>query len=188
MGVWGQFVTRRLCCTFLLRGSTEYSSRSSPPAQERVLHKLLQHVSFPQAAILCELLQCGSLPQGPVLQEQAAALWVSHTVISPARKFALKQASHWVTAFFQASTCSRVGFLHGLQVEVFSSKDLHGLQGQSCLTMVFITRISALVPGPLPPPSLLTSVLAGLFLSSILTPLSSCTWCCTGFFSLFPNT
>jgi len=51
-------------------------SRVRSLSQETVLHKLLQHESFPWAAALHELPQRGSLPQGAVLQEQADPVWV----------------------------------------------------------------------------------------------------------------
>ena len=60
---------------------------------ETVLHKLLQHDSFPRAAALPKLPQHGSFPQGAVLQEQAAPAWAFMGVTSPASKPAPAQAS-----------------------------------------------------------------------------------------------
>jgi len=60
---------------------------------ETVLHKLLQHESFPRAAGLHKQHQCGSLPQGAVLQEQTASAWVFHGVTSPTSKPAPAWAS-----------------------------------------------------------------------------------------------
>jgi len=69
------------------------------------------------------------------------------------------------------------GPFHGLQVEICSTVDLHGMQGTACLTMVFITSCKGRVSAPTsrappPPPSSLTVVSAELFLSHRLTPLS----------------
>ena len=58
-------------------------------SQETVLHKLLQREYFPRAAALHKLPQHGSLPQGGVLQEQAAPVWVPHWVTSSVSKPAL---------------------------------------------------------------------------------------------------
>jgi len=68
--------------------------------------------------------------------------------------------------------------LRGMHVDICSTVDIHGLQGATCLTMVFPmgcrAKISAPAPGaPPPPPSSLTLVPAELFLSHILT-LSCC--------------
>ncbi|XP_056204777.1 E3 ubiquitin/ISG15 ligase TRIM25-like isoform X5 [Falco biarmicus] len=60
------------------------SSVGSLP-REPDLQELLEGESFPWAAPLHELLQCGSLPQGDVLQEQAAPAWGPRGVTSPAR-------------------------------------------------------------------------------------------------------
>jgi len=87
-----------------------------------------QRESFPWAAALHELPQCGSLPRGAVLQEQAAPVWVPHGVTSPASKLALTWAplcmglqilsgacssagSPQGHSLLQASTCSSVGSL-----------------------------------------------------------------------------
>lgn len=45
-----------------------------PLLQKTVLHKHLSPECFPEAAGFFELLQSGSLPQGSVLQEQAAPM------------------------------------------------------------------------------------------------------------------
>jgi len=54
--------------------------------RETVLHKLLQHESFPRAAALHELPQSGSLPRAAVLQEQAAPAWVPHRGHKPCQQ------------------------------------------------------------------------------------------------------
>jgi len=93
-------------------------------------------------------------------------------------------------------TCSSVGFprghsllqapppAHGLQVNICSTVDLHGLQGDSLPhhgLLHGLQGISVLLPGPPPPPcSLLTLVSAALFLSRVLTPLFHCSFCCAG--------
>jgi len=138
----------------LLPPQGEDSSHSSPaPAsrflsQETVLHKLLQPESFLRSAGLHKLPQCGSFPQGAVLQEQATPAWVPHGVTNPARKPAPVWAplstgpqvlagacssvgSPWDHSFLQASTCSGVGSLPRVQVDICSTLDLHGLQGDS---------------------------------------------------------
>lgn len=72
------------------------------------------------------------------------------------------QASHRFKAFFQAPTCSGMGLLQGLQVNLCIIFAVHVLQGHNCLTMIFImvcTRTSTPALGaPLPLPSLLTLV------------------------------
>ena len=126
------------------------SSVGSLP-QETVLHKLLQCESFPQAAVLHELLQRGSLPWGAVLQEQTAPAWVPRGVTSPASKpapaWAPLSTGPWVRRSCQESALAwalcrlhlpsghihllQCGVLHWLQVDICSTVDLHGLQGDS---------------------------------------------------------
>lgn len=53
--------------------------RGSLP-QKKVCHKLLQHESFQQVAVLAKLLQCGSLSWSAVLQEQTAPVQAFHRV------------------------------------------------------------------------------------------------------------
>jgi len=86
--------------------------------------------------------QRGSFTRGAVLQEQTAPVWVPHGVTSPASKPApvwaslsmgpqvlpgvcSSMGSPWAHSLRQASTCSSV--LHGLQVDICSTMDLHGL-------------------------------------------------------------
>lgn len=64
-----------VCCSFLIM-LFSCSSMGSPP-WGIVLHQLLQHGSFLQAAAPEELLQCETFPQGAVLQGQTAAVWVA---------------------------------------------------------------------------------------------------------------
>jgi len=73
------------------------------------------------------------------------------------------------------------GVLPGLQVDICSTMELFGLQGDSLPDCVFFTGyrgISAPVPGAPPsPPSSLILVSAGWFLSHILTPLLAAMQC-----------
>jgi len=115
---------------------------------ETVLHKLLQCESFPQAAALHKLSQYGSFSRGAALQEQAASAWV-HTgsqalpanllrrgILSPWihrswQEPAPSHAPHRVTASFRHPPALEWGPFHGLQVDICSTVDLHGLQGVS---------------------------------------------------------
>jgi len=113
---------------------------------ETVLHKLLQCESFPRAAALHKLPQRGSFARGAVLQEQSAPAWVPHGVTSAASKSlkllspqvcrswqepAPAWAPHGVTASFRYPAALAWGPFHRLQVEICSTVDLHGLQGDS---------------------------------------------------------
>jgi len=69
--------------------------------------------SLSQETVLHELLQCGSLPWGAVLQEQAAPAW----------------ALHGVTASLGHPPTPVWGPFHGLQMDICSTVDLHGLWG-----------------------------------------------------------
>jgi len=118
-------------------------------SQETVLHKLLQHESFPQAAALHELPQRGSFPWGAVLQEQAASAWVPHGVTYSTSKSAPAwvslssrvhrlwqepapvRAPHGVAASFRHTSGPAWGLFLRLQVEICSTVDFHGLQGAS---------------------------------------------------------
>jgi len=76
---------------------------------ETVLHKLLQHESFPRAAALHKLPQCVSLPRAAALQEQAAPVWVPQGVTSPASTPALAWASLSMGPQVLAGACSSAG-------------------------------------------------------------------------------
>jgi len=78
-----------------------------------VLHRLLQHESFPRAAALHQLPQRGSLPWGAVLQEQAAPVWVPRGVTSPASKPVPAWASLSTGPQVLAGACSSVGSPRG---------------------------------------------------------------------------
>jgi len=114
---------------------------------ETVLHKLLQRESFPWAAALHELPQHESFPWAAVLQEQAVPAWVPPGVTSPASKpapvwaslprFKGPARSLLQCGFPMGSQPSSgihllwCGVFHGLQVDICSTVDLHGLQGES---------------------------------------------------------
>jgi len=113
-----------------------FSVRTFP--RDRVLHTLLQCEPFPQAAVLHKLLQRRYFPWGAVFQEQASPVWVSYGVTNPASK----PAPAWVPL----STGPQVllgpqtpldiyllwhEVLHGLQVDICSTVDLHELQEDS---------------------------------------------------------
>jgi len=150
-GSYGQFITCCLSRSLSLRGGLltlfPCSSMGSLP-QETVLHKLLQRESFPPTAALPELPQRGSLPWSAVLQEQAAPAWAPLGVTNPASKPAPLWAplstgpqvlagacssagSPWGHSFLQASICFSLRSLPGLQVDLCSIVDLHGLQGNN---------------------------------------------------------
>jgi len=150
-----------------------------------VLHELLQRESFPQAAVLHELLQPGSFPRGAVFQEQTAPVWLCHRITGPARKPAPVWAPHGFTAS-----------LRGLPAPTWSparaagGDPLHhgppwaaGTQPAPPWSTPWAAEEPLLqcLEHLLPPPSL-TLVYAELFLSHILTPLSSCSCCCAAAF------
>ena len=175
-GACSQFIMLSLP---LLPPQEDDSSHSSPawgPSHGKQSSTNYSNMSPSHRLQFHELLQCGSLPQGAVLpanllQRGLLSLWGHRSCQEPAPV----QASHRVTASFGHIHLLRHGILHGLQVDICSTINLHRLQGTACPTMVFTTgcwAISAQVPGAPPPlPSPLTLVSAGLFLSHILTPL-----------------
>jgi len=125
-----------------------YSSMRSL-SWETVLHKLLQRESFPWAVALLELPQRGSFPRGAVLQEQAAPQHgspmgsqalpanllrcglLSAQVHRSWQECALAQAPDGVTASFLHPPAPAWGPFHRLQVDICSTVDLHGLQGDN---------------------------------------------------------
>jgi len=176
---------------------------------QTVLHKLLQHDSFPQAAALHDTPQHGSFPWGAVLQEQAAPAWVPHEVTSPASKPAPVWAPLSMGPQVLPGACSNVGFPQGhsfLQASTCSGvESLPQATGRDLLNRgpPWAARGQPASPWSssraaregsllrhlehlLPPPSSLTLVSAELFLSHRLIPLSSLLFY-RSFFFLFLN-
>ncbi|XP_048158286.1 uncharacterized protein LOC125325369 isoform X1 [Corvus hawaiiensis] len=116
--------------------------------QETVLHELLQCGSFPWAAAFQELLQhrspsmgyspsgtgCSSVgpPQGHKSCQKTCSSMASSLQGStcPFQEPDPVHASHRVTDFFCSSTCSSMGLLYGLQVELCTLMDLQGCRPQ----------------------------------------------------------
>jgi len=149
-GGCGQFITLCLCRYFLRGGLlTLYpcSSMGSHP-WETVLHEVLQRGSFPQVAVLHKLPQRGSIPTGcspsgtgcsslgppwghKFCQQTCSSMGSSvHGATDPARSLLQHGAPHGLQppSAIHLLWC---GVLHGPQVEICSTVDLHGLQGQS---------------------------------------------------------
>ena len=130
-------------------------SHSSPAPMWGPSHRRQSAMNFSNVApshrlaVLHKLLQCGSLPWGAVLQEQAAPARVPHGVTSPASNPAPVWAplsmgpqvlpgacsstgSPWGRSFLGASTCCSVDLL-GLQGHRLPHHGLlQGLQGNLC--------------------------------------------------------
>ena len=80
------------------------------------------------------------------------------------------------------------GVLHGLQVDICSTVDLPGLQGDSLPYHGLLGNLCPSTWSTFSPPSSLTLGSAGLFLLHVLTPLSGCSFCAPAtFFSPFLN-
>jgi len=163
-------------------------------SRERVLHQLLQRESFPQAAALHKLPQRGSFPWGAAFRNRLlqhgsptrsqalpANLWcglLSPQVCRSWQESAPARAPHGVTASFRHPPALVQGPFHGLQVDICSTVDLHGLQGNKLPHHGLSSRTARedsllrCLKHLLPPPSSLTLVSAELFLSHFLTPLS----------------
>jgi len=194
-GGYGQFITRCLCCSFLLRGRTPHT----PPRLQREVPRTGHNP--PQAAPTSLLpTGCSSL--------RTATVWVPSMGCSPSgtgcssvgppgvTSPASKPAPAWSPLStgpqVLAEACSRVDSLQGhslLQASTSSSMGSStgyrwisappwtsmGCRRTTCLTVVFTTScrgISSLVPGaPQPSPASLPLVSAVLFLPHSLTPL-----------------
>jgi len=151
-GGYGQFITRCLCCSFLLRGRTphtlpllqhEGSSHgrqfSTNFSNVSPSHGLQLFTNCPRVgpshgvqSFRNRLLQCGSPTGSQALP--ANLLW--HGLLSPAvRRSWQEPAAAWalngVTASFRHPPALAWGPFHGLQVDICSTMDLHGLQGDS---------------------------------------------------------
>lgn len=126
---------------------------------------------------------CSPLGTGCFSVDNLTANLLQCRLLSSCQEPAASQASHGGHSFLWASTCSDT--FHRLSV--CFKVNLHGLQSQSCLSMLFTTGcrgISAPTPGAAPPPpSLQALVSAELSLSHILTSFSS-SHCCCSFFPL----
>ena len=101
---------------------------------EKVLHTLLQRESFPRGAVLQEqaapawVIPMGSqgLPAN-LLRRGLLSPWVHRSWQEPAPAW----APHGVTASFRHPPAPRWGPFHGLKVAIYSTVDLHGLQGDN---------------------------------------------------------
>lgn len=80
---------------------------------ETDLHEPPQCQFIPWAAVLHKLLQHGSLPQGAVLKEQAAPAWVPCGIKSPASKPAPVWATLSLGPQILPEACFSVGFQQG---------------------------------------------------------------------------
>jgi len=179
-------------------------------SQETVLHKLLQHESFPWPAALHELPQLGPFhrvqsfrnrllqhesptgsqaPPANLLRRGFLSPWVHRSWQEPAPAW----APHGVTASFRHPPAPVWGPFHGLQVDICSTVDLHALQGDNLphhglhhelQGKAPCSDISGTTSPPSPaPPSSLTLVSAELFLSESLTSLSTLPFLLPRFFS-----
>ena len=144
----------------------------------------------PQETVLHELLQHGYFPRGAVFQEQTAPVWIPHGVRSPANNPVLEwgppstgsqvlpgacsslssprnHSRHW------ASTCSGMESSRGGYLLLGGPPWAAGVS--TCFTIVFTMGCRGMSS-----PSSLTFMSAELFLSHILTFLSTCKCCGTG--------
>ncbi|KAK4830730.1 hypothetical protein QYF61_013180 [Mycteria americana] len=125
-GGYGQLIQLYLCRSFLLTLFPCSSMGSSP--WETVLHELLQHESFPQAAALHKLLQHRSFPQGAVLRNELLQCGSPHGVTGPARNLLQLRLS----MDCGLDICSTVD-LYGTQEDNWLHHGLHhGLQRNLC--------------------------------------------------------
>jgi len=147
--------------------------------------------------------KCPSVGPAHQVQEQAAPAWVptgsqvlpanllQRELLSPQvrrswQEPAAARAPHRVTASFRHPPALAWGPFHGLQMDICSTMDLHGLHGDNLPhhglhhELQGKTLCSGILRAPPPPPSSLTLVSAELFLSCILTPLLGCSCHCEG--------
>ena len=124
-GACAHFITPCLCRSSLLTLFPCSSGGSLP--RETVLHELLQREAFPRAAVLHKLLQRGGSQLLPANLLHRGLL--SPRGHRPCQEPAPAGASHRATASFGHIRLLRPGLLHGLQVDICSTVDLCGLQG-----------------------------------------------------------
>jgi len=167
-GGYGQIIACWLCHSFLPRGRTSHTllllHRGASHGRQfsmnltntgpshglqfflncAILGLFHRVQSFRNRLLLpASLLQCSSLSMGPQVLPGA----YSSAGLPSGR------------SLLQASTCS--GVLYGLHTHIFSTVDLHGVQGTACLTVVFTTScrvISAPAPGATSSPSFCTDL------------------------------
>jgi len=149
-GGCSRFIACCLCLSYLLKGRAPHTLPCSSVGSlswERVLHKLLQHESFPHGAVL----QRGSSVGSQVLPSNLlqCGLLSFHGSTGPASSL----LQHRLPMGSQPPSGIPMlwhGVFHRLQVEICSTVDLHGLQGHSlphqCL-LHSCRGISALVSG-----------------------------------------
>jgi len=92
------------------------------------------------------------VPPENLLQRGLLSPWAQRSCQEPAPA----RAPHEITVSFRHIHLLQHGVVHGLQVDICSTVDLHGCRGTACLTMVFSAGcrgISGLAPGAPPPPS-----------------------------------
>jgi len=129
------------------------------------------------------LLQCGSPTGSQILPSNLLqrGLLFLHGATDTARSLIR------VTTSFRHPPALVFGTLHVLQVDICSTMDLHGLQGDNLCYHGLLHRLQGnLYSGAWStssPPSSLNLVSAGLFLSHISSPLFSCGCCCAATFS-----
>jgi len=151
-GGYGQFITLCLCCSLHLRGRTPHTlslAQCEGPSHGRQFSTNFSNVSPSHGLQL--FTNCPSvgpfhrvqsfrnslLQRGSPMGSQALPANLLHPgLFSPKghrswQKPAPARAAHGVTAFFRHPSALAWGPFHGLQVEICSIVDLHGLQGNS---------------------------------------------------------
>ena len=168
-GGCNQFIVRCLCCFFLLRGRTPHTL---PLLQhEGSSHGKLSSINFSNISPSHKLQFFRNCPSvGPF-----------HTVQS-FRNRLLQRGSPMGSQVLPANLLQR-GVFHGLQMDICSTMNLYGLQGDSLphygLHHGLQGKVPALVPGASPPPPFSqTLVSAELFLLHSFIPLSLLWDCC----------
>ena len=195
-GGYGQFITRCLCRSFLLRGrtphtlpllqregtshrrqfSTKFSNVSPCHGLQLFMNRPSVGPSHRVQSFRSKLLQRGS----PTGSQALPANLLRRGLLSPRVRRSWQEpaplrAPHGVTASFRHHLLQRGVPSMGCRWGSAPLWTSMGCKGTACLIMVFCMGcrgISAPAPGaPPPPPSSLTWVSAELFLSHALTPL-----------------